>query len=124
MASSNNSKVRRASRPAFVERLDKYEPTRDNSQVDQFGFINLHEAFEKGVIPSTIEENEVSYNSVVDPGSLLSRSPDVFDSIRKAEYVRNTLVGLELNKTERERAEAKVSEALSKAGVANETSAE
>lgn len=111
------SKKSRLSRPAFAERCDLYDPCRDMSKVEQFGFVNLHDAFEKGIIPSTIQEEDVSYNGVSDPGTLISHAQDVFDGLRKAEYVRRTLQNLDLNKTDQEHVESSVERSVAQSGV-------
>lgn len=110
-------------RPRFTERKFLFDPNRDLKEVDQFGFVNLNEAFEKGVIPSVVEETGETFNGVSNPGTLISHASDVFDGLRKAEYVRRTLQQLDLNKREREAAE-KAAAAASAAAGASGSSAE
>lgn len=104
-------------RPRFVQRDFAFNPATDMQEVDQFGFVNLGEAFEKGIIPSVVEETGETFNGVSNPGTLISHATDVFDGIRKAEYVRRTLEHIELTKTERAAAEAAAARASAAAGV-------
>lgn len=87
----------------------------DNSEVEQFGFINLAESFDKGIIPGSVDLSDEVYNGVQNPGTLISRNTDVFDGLRKAVYVRNQLD--RLNAEEREKAENAIKRASEKSGV-------
>lgn len=64
-----------------------YNPELDKAPVDQFGFVNLREAYETGCMPADIGGAEPEYNGVEDPGSLLPHATDQFDAIRKAKSV-------------------------------------
>lgn len=66
-----------------------YDPVRDLSPVDQFGFVNLREAYANSSIPGDLSSEPLEFNQVEDPASLLGRSSDVFDALRKAEYVKS-----------------------------------
>lgn len=87
----------------FPVRNLAFDPERDNQEVDQFGFIHLAESFEKGILPGGIDMTEDSFNGVVNPGTLMSRSDDVFCGLRKAQYVTSMLD--KLNAEQREKAE-------------------
>lgn len=76
-----------------------FDPAVDLHDVDQFGFVNLNDAFEKGVIPANVMMDDESFNGVQNPATLLSRSDDVFCGLRQAEYVKRSLQAL----SERER---------------------
>lgn len=65
-----------------------YDPLRDVSAVDQFGFLNLRDAYLNNSIPGEITSDVDSFNGVADPASLIGKSTDVFDAYRKAEYVK------------------------------------
>lgn len=73
--------------------MDKfgYNPSVDRQDVDQFGFVNLNEAFENGIIPANAGMTDESFNGVAAPGILLPRSQDVFESLRKTNYVQSIL---------------------------------
>lgn len=66
-----------------------YDPVKDIAPVDQFGFVDLRDAFEHSCIPGDLSVNVEDYNGVDDPSSLLGRSSDVFEAYRKAEYVKS-----------------------------------
>lgn len=66
-----------------------YDPKRDISPVDQFGFVDLRDAFANHSLPGTLVSSDESFNGVEDPASLLGKSADVFDAYRKAQYVKS-----------------------------------
>lgn len=98
----------------FPIRDFSYNPEVDLQEVDQFGFINLSECYEKGIIPGGVDLTDESFNGVSAPGTLISRSQDVFDGLRKAEYVKNQLS--RLGADEREKVEKSVDKSVESAG--------
>lgn len=96
----------------FVDIAMLPRPEVDMQEVDQFGFVNLADAFDKGIIPSTAAVVDSDFNGVANPGTLISRSTDVFDGYRKAEYVRQNLA--RLSAEEREKAENQIKRASEK----------
>lgn len=64
-----------------------YDKVRDLEEVDQFGAIDLRTAFLNNCVPDNVEISAESFNGVEDAQSLIGRPSDVFDAIRKAEYV-------------------------------------
>lgn len=66
-----------------------YDPQRDLAPVDQFGFIDLHDAYVNHCVPGDIAVNVEDYNGVDDPASLIGKSQDVFEALRKAGYVKS-----------------------------------
>lgn len=92
-----------AVRPRFVVKDMSFSPECDLQEVDQFGFINLGECYERGIIPGGVDLTDESFSGVSNPGTLISRSMDVFDGVRKSEYVRSQLD--KLNAQEREKVE-------------------
>lgn len=109
-------------RPFFVEVPLGFDPCRDLQEVDQFGFVNIGEAFEKGIVPGGVDIHEESFNGVNNPGTLISRSMDVFDGLRKREYVASMLE--KLNAEERLKAETALKRAAGVEGVSVEPSPE
>lgn len=74
--------------------MDKFSPTvcvfdelADVGEVDQFGIIDLRAAYINHSVPENVEISAESFNGVEDAQSLIGRASDVFDAIRKAEYV-------------------------------------
>lgn len=92
----------------FPDRDYRYNPAVDLQEVDQFGFVNLNEAFEKGIIPSIVPDTDIEFNGVMNPGTLLSHAQDVFDGIRKSEYVSRTLAAMDEHDRKIAEAAAKV----------------
>lgn len=66
-----------------------YDPKKDIAPVDQFGFIDLREAYVNHSIPGDLSVTVEDYNGVEDPSSLLGKSSDVFEAYRKAQYVKS-----------------------------------
>ena len=66
-----------------------YDPAKDIAPVDQFGFVDLRSAFLNHTIPGDLSVNSEDYNGVDDPSSLMGKSSDVFDALRKASYVKS-----------------------------------
>lgn len=66
-----------------------YDPAKDISPVDEFGFIDLRSAFVNHSIPGDLQSSSEDFNGVEDPDSLIGKSSDVFESLRKAEYVKS-----------------------------------
>lgn len=89
----------------------KFNPSFDRTEVDQFGFINLRESFEKGIVSGASEFLDTSFNGVNAPGLLLPRAQDVFESLRQVNYVRSAI----------ERARSKEVAELAEARVTSET---
>lgn len=99
----------------FTPVVGAFNPDCDNAEVEQFGFIKLGECMEKGVIPGGLDLTDEDFNGANNPGTLISRNSDLFDGLRKAEYVRNQLD--RLNQEEREKAENAIKRASEKSGV-------
>lgn len=59
----------------------KFDPVRDQSPVDQFGFIDLKSALENSVVPSQMPGSEEDYNGIDDPSKVLGTPRDIFEAI-------------------------------------------
>lgn len=68
----------------------KYNPVKDISDVDQFGFIDLEECLANGEVPATIADSEDQYNGIDDPNEILGKPSDVFDAYRMGDYIKRT----------------------------------
>lgn len=71
--------------------LGGFNPFRDLSDVDQTGFIDLSDAYTRGVIPGVIQPSDDTFNNISDPDMVLPRSDDAFAAIRTASYVVSEL---------------------------------
>lgn len=66
-----------------------YDPVKDISAVDPYGFVNLADAYERGSVPSIVNENVLNYNQIEDPASILGTPKDVFEGYRMMDAVRS-----------------------------------
>lgn len=66
-----------------------FDKDKDLFEVDQFGSIDLRLAYLNSSVPENVEVNAEQYNGVEDARSLIGRATDVFDAIRKANYVQS-----------------------------------
>lgn len=98
----------------FTPRVCAFNPEVDLQEVDQFGFVNLGEALVNGVLPGDMTMSEEAFNAVSEPSTLLHRADDIFDAMRKAEFVRESLSAL--SAAEREKAHNAAQRTLNAAG--------
>lgn len=68
----------------------RYNPVKDISDVDQFGFVDLQECLSNGEVPATIADSEDQYNGIDDPNEILGKPSDVFDAYRMGDYIKRT----------------------------------
>lgn len=64
----------------------KFNDLRDVSEVDQFGYVNLAECLENGIVPSEIADSEANYNDIDDPSTILGKPRDVFEAYTMKDY--------------------------------------
>lgn len=69
----------------FVPVSTIFDPLMDIEEVDQFGFVDLREAFLNGSVPGDIVADETKYNGIEDPDAVGSRADDQFAAIRNAQ---------------------------------------
>ena len=67
----------------------KYNPSTDVQAVEQFGFIDLNDAFLNHNIPAAIDDQDISYNEIEDPASILGKPSDVFEAYRMIDGINN-----------------------------------
>lgn len=67
-----------------------FDKTRDLFPVDQFGFINIREAYSSGVVSGSAPVSSDSFNEA-SYDSMLNRPADVFERDRQQKYVRGVL---------------------------------
>lgn len=58
-----------------------FDPVRDLTPVDQYGFIDMKSALANSVVPSVMPGAEVDYNGIDDPASILGKPSDIFEAI-------------------------------------------
>lgn len=58
-----------------------YDPVRDLTPVDQFGFIDLKSALDSSIVPSQMPDSDIDYNGMEDPNQVLGKPHDIFEAI-------------------------------------------
>ena len=64
----------------FFEDL-AFDPVKDISPVDQFGFIDLKSALATGVVPSQLPDSDSDYNGIESPEAILGKPRDIFEAM-------------------------------------------
>lgn len=59
----------------------KFDPVRDLTPVDQYGFIDLKSALENSVVPSQMPGSDEDYNGIDDPSKILGTPRDIFEAM-------------------------------------------
>lgn len=67
----------------------KYDPVRDVSSVQPYGFIDLRKALETKRIPADASAVPAAFNGIEEPAAVLGRPADAFDSLAMQETIRN-----------------------------------
>lgn len=66
-----------------------YNEVTDIMPVDQIGFVDLAAAIENGYVPGSISGDDMVYNGIEDPASILGKADDVFALYRQADYIKS-----------------------------------
>lgn len=70
-----------------------FNPENDVHEVDQFGFVDIHDALVNGTIPANLQAQEANFNKIEDPSMIRARPDDTFASMRAEKaygaYVRH-----------------------------------
>lgn len=66
----------------------EYDENKDIQAVDINGWIDVAEAIKNGYVPGSVEVDEMTYNEIEDPASIMPRADDVFALYRQADYVK------------------------------------
>ena len=64
-----------------------FDPARDISPVEQFGYIDLVAANLTSSVPASITVDEAKYNGIEDPGAIAGRPRDVFEQAQASKAV-------------------------------------
>jgi len=65
-----------------------YNEDKDLQAVDTVGWIDIAEAIKNGYVPASIDTDDMLYNEVEDPSTLMNNASDVFELYRQADYVK------------------------------------
>lgn len=74
-----------------------YNPALDLEPVDQFGFVDVRAAYDKGVVDGNISIEQSSFNGVDDPSTIMDRPRDTFESYRQADFVKRAVSAAKAN---------------------------
>lgn len=70
-------------------RTGVYNEERDIQAVEQVGFIDLGEAIRNGYVPASIEADDMVYNGIEEPASIMKNADDVFALYRQQDYINS-----------------------------------
>ncbi len=65
-----------------------FNKEKDIKEVDQVGYIDVGEAIRNGYIPGSMEADDMVYNDIEDPSSIMRNASDVFEMYRNADYIK------------------------------------
>lgn len=65
----------------------QFNPKADTAEVDQFGFVDLCDAYVKHMIPAEAGEGNDNYDDVDEPDSIGRKPSDIFESYRMRDEV-------------------------------------
>lgn len=65
-----------------------YDENKDLQAVDTVGWIDIAEAIRNGFVPGSIDADEMTYNDIEDPRSIMNRASDVFELYKQADYIK------------------------------------
>ena len=66
----------------------KYNPEKDNMQVDDFGYVDLVDVMAKGEVPGDIGIDETLYNGIDDPSTIYGKPYDTFSALRMMDAIK------------------------------------
>ena len=72
-----------------------YDPLRDVQEVDQFGFVDLREVLETGVVPSDSSVEDSEFTDIDDPESIIGRPRSNFDMIDAGDNLMRQAEGVQ-----------------------------
>lgn len=60
----------------------KYDPAKDYSEVDQFGFVDIRKSMINGYVPNDLQSDNTAFNGIDNPASIVGKPSDIFESYR------------------------------------------
>lgn len=70
-----------------VDKDLQFNPKSDVADVDQFGFVDLREAYVKHMIPAEVTEGNDNYNDIDEPDNIGRKPSDIFEAYRMRDEV-------------------------------------
>ena len=68
--------------------IREFDKIKDLAEVDQFGFVNLPQAYVSGSIDGHINPDISAMNNIEEPESIIGRPSDEFDAIALQQVIR------------------------------------
>lgn len=68
--------------------LRDFDKVKDMQEVDQFGYVNLGEAYANGVVEGNLNPDVSEFNGIEHPESIIGKPSDEFDAIALQKTVR------------------------------------
>ena len=65
-----------------------FDESKDIEEVDQFGYIDLCQAYATGSVSGDMYPDQLRMNDIEDPMSILGRPVDEFDAVRMNKIIR------------------------------------
>lgn len=69
-------------------RITEYNEVTDIQAVDTVGWVDIAEAIKNGYVPGSINVDDMVYNEIEDPASVMSAPSDVFELLRQGDYIK------------------------------------
>lgn len=68
--------------------LRDFDKVKDMQEVDQFGYVNLGEAYANGVVEGNLNPDVSEFNGIEHPEAIIGKPSDEFDAIALQNIVR------------------------------------
>lgn len=72
----------------IIEKCE-YNKEKDVCEVDQIGFVNLREAWETHTVDGNLNVDELNFNEIDDPASIMGKPSNVFDAMQMQGYINS-----------------------------------
>lgn len=66
-----------------------YDEVKDLKDVNPLGWLDVAEAVRNGYVPGSINTEDMVYNGIEDPASILGYADDAFSLMRQGDYVKS-----------------------------------
>lgn len=70
-----------------------FNPVVDLCEVDQFGYVDLRNALETHTVPGDLNPDDMSYNEIDDPSSIVGKPSDIFSAIQSGHQYASFIDG-------------------------------
>lgn len=73
----------------MVQNDVRYNPAKDYSEVDQFGFVDIRKSMINGYVPNDLQSDSSLFNGIENPSSIVGKPSDIFESYRMMDSLAN-----------------------------------